>query len=931
MISLARAASLWLVILLAICAGLVRAQAAEPSRAEFKDVALAAGAFSRGDALPSWVEPVPMPPGDTAKPLFIRLADVQLLVGDTHIAFVNRAIQANDPAALGQIGQQQIVFVPQYQRLRLHGVRLLRGEEVIDKTQSVNMRFLQRETGLEQGVYSGMVSAVLLIDDIRAGDTLHLVYSVEGDNPVFGNRYSEFAGWDDVDAVGLRRVTLSHPAQRNIEWRMLGDAKRLPVQPEIREEGGMRRLRFVERNLPAVEFEPQMPQSYQAFRVLQFSEFRSWNEVVKWAAPLFEPRAQLPSEALGVIERLRALPSRDARISAALQWVQSEVRYFSVALGESSHRPHQPDVVLQRRYGDCKDKSLLLISLLRQLGIEAWPVLVSVSTKNGMDRLLPTPLAFDHVIVLVQEDGNRFYLDPARSGQRGRLSRMGQALESAEVIVVAPDTAGLTKIVTPNIGELVRHEIRERITLSSMSGEGSVELHQTYNGVQAESIRTLLPRLKGDQLRKFATQGYESRYPDAGFVGEPRIQDDAELNTVTVISRFTTNKISVADEEGWRLVFNPANFSGAFPLPKVLRRSFPVAVPTHPYEARYSLEVRLPKEVSAQREPYERKVENRHFTFRHSGEFRGNRAKYELALRTRHDTIGAGELPQVFEDIAKVSRLASGHMWVAKYDLKQPWRAPNAFQDSVRERLRRTVNHTTRTIRSGRLTGDDLAEVLCLRAEALAYMGTLTEGMNDALEAVRQAPSLARAYECRANVSFSKGDFARAISDYTQALSLGSHLQNFYRRGQARLYLGQLAEAAEDFAKAAAHDSDASAQLYAGLWHASVLKRLGRSLPDALVQRAQEDPRGAWPRPALAMLCEQLSSTEMLSEVERLQGDARELALVEAWFYLGQHHLLRGEPGAAREAFEKAREKGVSMYIEHVAAGFELDRLGAKQ
>jgi lipoprotein NlpI len=77
------------------------------------------------------------------------------------------------------------------------------------------------------------------------------------------------------------------------------------------------------------------------------------------------------------------------------------------------------------------------------------------------------------------------------------------------------------------------------------------------------------------------------------------------------------------------------------------------------------------------------------------------------------------------------------------------------------------------------------------------------------------------------------------------------------------------------------------------------------------------------------MLAGALSPEEVLKELERLKGDEREMALTECWFYIGQNYLSHKQAGAAREAFAKAREKGVIVYIEHVAAGFELSRINS--
>jgi lipoprotein NlpI len=114
------------------------------------------------------------------------------------------------------------------------------------------------------------------------------------------------------------------------------------------------------------------------------------------------------------------------------------------------------------------------------------------------------------------------------------------------------------------------------------------------------------------------------------------------------------------------------------------------------------------------------------------------------------------------------------------------------------------------------------------------------------------------------------------------------------------------------------------------LWQAWTLQRLGRPLPAEVQALAAKNPTGDWPRPALAMLAGRLSPEQVIEQLERKKGDERELGLAEGWFYLGQHFINQGQPDKARDAFEKARAKGITMYIEHVAAGFELQRLPGK-
>jgi len=53
-------------------------------------------------------------------------------------------------------------------------------------------------------------------------------------------------------------------------------------------------------------------------------------------------------------------------------------------------------------------------------------------------------------------------------------------------------------------------------------------------------------------------------------------------------------------------------------------------------------------------------------------------------------------------------------------------------------------------------------------------------------------------------------------------------------------------------------------------------------------------------------------------------GDAGELALAEAWFYIGQWHKSQGRLQEALESFRRAVAQNATMYLEHMAAEYEL-------
>jgi lipoprotein NlpI len=175
---------------------------------------------------------------------------------------------------------------------------------------------------------------------------------------------------------------------------------------------------------------------------------------------------------------------------------------------------------------------------------------------------------------------------------------------------------------------------------------------------------------------------------------------------------------------------------------------------------------------------------------------------------------------------------------------------------------------------------------------------------------------------------FAAGDFEKSAARYSKALSLGGDDGAFKNRGIARFYAGQLEAAAEDFAKAATLSSEET-QTFSDLWLAWTLQRLGKPLPDDLVKRAAKQPKGAWPRPALAVFTGHLAPAELVKLIERKTGDEGKMAASEGHFYLGQYFLGRGDTDKARAHFQKARKINVIIYIEHKAAEFELRKLPA--
>ena len=101
---------------------------------------------------------------------------------------------------------------------------------------------------------------------------------------------------------------------------------------------------------------------------------------------------------------------------AALQLVQDQISYLANGMDGGNYIPQDAEFTWAKRYGDCKAKSVLLLALLKQMGIEAEPVLVASSGGDALPELLPVPGDFDHVIVHAVIGGTDYWLDGTNTG-----------------------------------------------------------------------------------------------------------------------------------------------------------------------------------------------------------------------------------------------------------------------------------------------------------------------------------------------------------------------------------------------------------------------------------------------------------------------------------------------------------------------------------
>jgi hypothetical protein len=254
-----------------------------------------------------------------------------------------------------------------------------------------------------------------------------------------------------------QRLVLQAPENLPLRYR----ADLLPgLSPSVTHANGTARLVFDSGPTPAAEPEEAgLPGDVYAEPVLTFSGgSASWQELARAYSQIVAARlAEADVQALTArVTAGRA--TREAKVSAILEYLSREIHYTGLEFGQASVVPHPIAETLAHRYGDCKDKSLLLVAMLRVAAIPASLALLNASDQLDIPDDIPGMGLFTHAIVMVPGDPV-LWIDA--TDETARLGELPDDDRGRSALVIDPGTTALRRIDEARSTDNVDYQERE--------------------------------------------------------------------------------------------------------------------------------------------------------------------------------------------------------------------------------------------------------------------------------------------------------------------------------------------------------------------------------------------------------------------------------------------------------------------------------------
>ncbi|MCM8815098.1 MAG: DUF3857 and transglutaminase domain-containing protein, partial [Candidatus Omnitrophica bacterium] len=340
-------------------------------------------------------------------------------------------------------------------------------------------------------LYPGIRVCTITFPAVNIGSTIEYIYRIRTKKPLMQGEFWDGFYFQSTEPFILSRYTLTLP-----------ESKRLYTHPfcvDLKEKKKKRKLctyRWEKSNMPALIPENMMPPLSEIVPRILVTTIKDWEAIGRWFFNLARDSTNPDSSIIATAKKItEKATTEEEKIKAVYHFICQNIRYLGLELGIHGFKPHDAKDVLRLGYGDCKDKSALMVAMLKTLGIKSYIALIN--TERDIEENVPFPGQFNHAIVAVLKDNGFLILDP--TSEVIPFPELPPSDQNKTVLIPTEDRTFLIKTEGAKAEE--NQKKREIVAFLDSTGDIKASVTIEMNGIFAASIRNTF-RYLSDEERK---------------------------------------------------------------------------------------------------------------------------------------------------------------------------------------------------------------------------------------------------------------------------------------------------------------------------------------------------------------------------------------------------------------------------------------------
>jgi transglutaminase-like putative cysteine protease/Tfp pilus assembly protein PilF len=300
-------------------------------------------------------------------------------------------------AAAALARQYTLVYQSDRQAVLLRGAKVFRRDGRVDEAIESGEGAADRP---ELSMYTSARNFYIQLPRLEPGDVVELRYRV--DDVALRNELADYFGemvyLQSSEPVSNAEYVLITPRSRELSV----DVRGLKLERSVVEKDKERIYRFFAPKLAPVSPEPAMPPWPEVLGYIHVSTYKTWEALGRWYWGFIQDQFVLDEETRRLARKIgRGAKTDRDKVEAVYRWVTENTRYVALEFGVYGYKPRRSVQTVARGWGDCKDKATVIVSLLKELGVESTLVILRTQLRGRLESRLPSLEPFDHAIVYV--------------------------------------------------------------------------------------------------------------------------------------------------------------------------------------------------------------------------------------------------------------------------------------------------------------------------------------------------------------------------------------------------------------------------------------------------------------------------------------------------------------------------------------------------
>ncbi len=357
----------------------------------------------------------------------------------TGVGHTYELIKVLTEKGIDSYGEVKYPFYKVYDSVTVDLARVIKKDGTVIDVPPDMMKDISAIANQAMNIYDeNALERVITFKGLEIGDAIEYRVTDYVYQAPMDNEFDAMEVFQGFDPIIEKKFVLSGPKDKPLRYVVRnGDVK-------FKKEEKGDRVTYVwsAKDVDRIIREPAMPSLTEVAPTVIATTIKSWEEISRWWYAMVEPKLKLNDAMRAEVDTLiQGKKTKQEKIDAIYHFVAQKVRYMGLGTGtKKGFEPKPVTETFSTRYGVCRDVAAMMVSMLRDAGVESDVVLTMAGA--DVDPDLPH-LHFNHAIVAIKNaDGSFTYADPTVENSRVWLP----AVESKQdVLVCTPKGRTLTE------------------------------------------------------------------------------------------------------------------------------------------------------------------------------------------------------------------------------------------------------------------------------------------------------------------------------------------------------------------------------------------------------------------------------------------------------------------------------------------------------